>query len=433
MKNFEHGYKNKYSICLVGGYSFKNYGDEITYYCLYSVLKSLGHNVKMAIWPIRYKRYFKKYSFPGKMWRPNKAPYLFAENPYQEEDIYPVCKSRKELRKLDAECDVFMVGSGQYFNSRVLNNVRYYTLLDWVADDKKKIAYCAAWGNGRYSTDNPHEIEIIGLYIKKFDYFSVRENTAVDTAKKLFTQNAEWVIDPIFLCDKKILDRLADKSDKVVPADFIFSYMLDTSAANGNAIKKYGEMYTKEIISVCSTSMDRKAVTEPGWTLKTETSITIEDWLFYIRKCECMITDSFHGLCLALIFRKPFVLITRPFAGNDRYFSLLQRLDLQRYIIENPENILGNEFKFLKIDYRAVNLKIGEHKETSMKWLMDSLKYEKATSDNNRHEKPFDFSKVSFIDDIKVKIACCYNDLLKIKHSLGAFLHDKSNRQKNNR
>ncbi len=36
---------------------------------------------------------------------------------------------------------------------------------------------------------------------------------------------------------------------------------------------------------------------------------SVEDWLNAIISCKCLITDSFHGACFAIIFNKPFICI----------------------------------------------------------------------------------------------------------------------------
>lgn len=41
--------------------------------------------------------------------------------------------------------------------------------------------------------------------ISRFDSFSVREEDAIDICKQNFGIDVAWVMDPVFLCDKKCM------------------------------------------------------------------------------------------------------------------------------------------------------------------------------------------------------------------------------------
>ena len=47
------------------------------------------------------------------------------------------------------------------------------------------------------------------LQISRFDSFSVREEDAIDICKQNFGIDVAWVMDPVFLCDKKVYEDLA--------------------------------------------------------------------------------------------------------------------------------------------------------------------------------------------------------------------------------
>lgn len=392
---------NNKKICIVGGYSFSNYGDEITYFSLYSYLKNIGYEVKMLSWPKTYKRYFRGYAYPSIMWNPRKKPLLFNDNPYAN-DLIDILKYRSDLIKLNDEYDVFIVGSGQYFNARVLNNTRYYTLLDWVRFDKQKIAYSAAWGNGEYPVKCVEEKEKIKECIKRFDYFSVREQQSVDVVKKQFGLDVNQVIDPVFLCEKTGFSHIAKKPINVEKKEkYVYSYMLDSSSQNGNAIRMFSQKQDLKLISVCAESMNKKSKCQKTWETNIEQNVSVEEWLWYIENCSIMITDSFHGMCMALVFNKPFVVITRPLAGVDRYSSLLGRLNLMDHIIEDPEQLNKFEIERWAVDYEEVNEILKHFSDESKEWLNEAIE----SSNNIKSQKQnLVFEDASFLDVQKHKI-----------------------------
>ena len=62
---------------------------------------------------------------------------------------------------------------------------------------------------------------------------------------------------------------------------------------------------------------------------------TVEQWLNYVKHSKFVITDSFHCLAFAIIFRKPFIVVKRDFGGNARIDNILEKLNLQYGGIKN--------------------------------------------------------------------------------------------------
>ena len=92
------------------------------------------------------------------------------------------------------------------------------------------------------------------------------------------------------------------------------------------------------------------------------------DWLKLMSKCKFVITDSFHGLCFAIIFKKQFVLTSVTFAGNERHKSLLGKLGIisNRFAhsVDEINEILQDE-----IDYDLVYQHLEVEKKNSINFL----------------------------------------------------------------
>ena len=108
--------------------------------------------------------------------------------------------------------------------------------------------------------------------------------------------------------------------------------------------------------------------------LPTEKDLEIEEFISNLYNSKFVITDSFHGVCFAIIFKKNFICIANKGRGIARFESLLNRLNLQDRILYNPEDFAGRENLLeQEIDYNSVYNILEKEKETSFKFLIDAL------------------------------------------------------------
>jgi hypothetical protein len=65
-----------------------------------------------------------------------------------------------------------------------------------------------------------------------------------------------------------------------------------------------------------------------------------EEWLAAIRDAKLLVTDSFHGVCFAVLLHVPFVCINGNFEASERHRSLLQQLGLtQRFFAQTSDAV----------------------------------------------------------------------------------------------
>ena len=140
------------------------------------------------------------------------------------------------MRELNNFCTSFVVGSDQLFNDNLYNDLDQWITLDWVSDNKKKIAYAASYGHD-YIWSSESTRAKMSFFMKKFDAFSVREKSGVELSKKEFGIEAEWVLDPVFLCDTKHYLELASKSTIERETPYIGAYILDPNKEKEEIIR----------------------------------------------------------------------------------------------------------------------------------------------------------------------------------------------------
>jgi exopolysaccharide biosynthesis predicted pyruvyltransferase EpsI len=75
-----------------------------------------------------------------------------------------------------------------------------------------------------------------------------------------------------------------------------------------------------------------------NWTISHSHYVDVEEWLSQLCNSSCIITNSFHTVIFAIIFRKPFILIPRNIGlSTDEidYEQVYQKLELIREFLLN--------------------------------------------------------------------------------------------------
>lgn len=359
---------NFYDVGIVGIPTVENFGGSLTYVGLYYTLREMG---KTCFFVERPK--FSKHP-PAKL---SKSYYSTPFEPFTV--IYDEIPDKNRLRALNDRTSCFVVGSDQMFHHNLYNNFSRYVTLDWVSDNKKKIAFAASFGHDTFTGDELERAEM-AYFMKKFDAFSVRESSGVQLAKQVFDVDAVQVLDPVFLCAPEIYKNLAARAQFAKKKGYISAYMLDPNSAKARILATAGKKLSKPYYVFSEMFYDNKSV-KAKWSLDIEIG-KIEDRLASILNSDLLITDSFHGVCFAIIFRKNFIAIRNKGRGVARFESILNLCGLTDRLISDTDDIADMPALFENIDYDEVYKKLEPEISRSKKWLEDSLKpKQKAFSD----------------------------------------------------
>ena len=100
--------------------------------------------------------------------------------------------------------------------------------------------------------------------------------------------------------------------------------------------------------------------------------LSFEGWVNSFFSASYIITDSFHGMVLAIKFKKPFLVLANEKRGVERFTSLLSALALENRIFYkksiSPDN---NEVE--EIDWKLVSRETEKLKNVSLEFLKDAL------------------------------------------------------------
>lgn len=346
-----------YDVGIVGLWYGLNYGSVLTYYALYRVLYDMGYE------PLLIDK-------PTFLWSPRYADHGTLAHRF----IRKHCNvSRRRVNAEDwriqgEQCDTFIVGSDVVWNYEICGRSSgNYLFLDFVPDDKRKLAYASSFG-GVYNA--PEWLARQNrYYLQKFDGVSVREDAAVNLCKTHFDVRADKVLDPVFLCDMHWFHEAADASEMELPERYLASYILGASVKKRDFIQDAAKQLGCEMFNVINPNEPencRKIMKFP-----TVSNPTVEDWLHLIRDCTLYIGDSFHGLCFSILFRRRFVCIIRKdMPSRDRFETLLRICGLEdRLLYMEQDNTDRLHLLEEDIDYEAVERRLAPYREESMTWL----------------------------------------------------------------
>jgi coenzyme F420-reducing hydrogenase beta subunit len=357
-KAVDYCLNNRYDIAVVGDWSVENYGAELSYFALYSVLLDKGFEPLLIERPL------------DSPWRPNATPILFRKNPYRSFDMAPLYRNKTTMSELNYRSNIFLVGSDQLFNDYLYHHFGEFVALDWVNDRNQKIAYAASWGSD-YFWGSDETRSKMAYFLKKFDALSVREESAIALAKELFCVESTLVLDPVFLCNQSHYEELIARGT-AIESDYLAVYLLDPMPWKEQVIKGISEAAGMESYLFSDIADHRK---EPLFReIVTSQNKCCEDWLRCLAESKFVIADSFHGICFAVIFRKPFLALADASRGLTRFISLLNLLQLQDRLISHDSLPTSENYtRYLKLDYSTIEELFDREKKKSNDWLEDAL------------------------------------------------------------
>ena len=381
----EKVFEDRYDIGVVGIPTNPNFGGGLTYAALKWALEDMGKSV-LTISP----------PGPDIPWLPKRIT-NFKESPYKDYELvcYP---SKYAMQELNNKCDMFLVGSDQMYsthfgnNNGILTDIDEVSLLEWAWDSKKKAAYSASFGQDDLVCP-PDMRNRMRYFLRKFDNFSVRERSAVDLCKKEFDMDVPFVLDPVFICDRKHFDKLIARGKSV---NGIAAYILDESEEKN------------KMLSIISNRFSYKINVLENATGKYDEAMDMEDWLAAYATSDFVVTDSFHGTCFAIIFNKPFIVVANQWRGMTR-FKLLEEFGLENRLVYSFEDFEKRKEEVLApVDWENVNARMRVLKESSLKILREAIE--------PKQKEPSDYDilkieiekvkneKLSALEDINNKI-----------------------------
>lgn len=344
----------KYDVGIFGWWYNMNYGANLTYFSLNRAIQKMGFSVGM-VW---------KAINPDKL--PDNPAIRFAKKYYELGSAF----SAEDMYKHNDYYNAFLLGSDQLWSPTQERNSGKDFFFDFVDDEKNKIAYAQSIGR-----DRPLPEDFVEKYksrVHRFNGISVREDYAVDVVRKGFLIDVPQVCDPIFLSEREVWDELIENADIELPSKYILNLILDPDQEKMDFCKTIrNDLGYRNYINF--TALTPKVPWKKGFGKEPvdNSEGTIENLVKAYSKADYIITDSFHGTCLAVIMNKPFISIANYKRGAGRFESLLRWLKLEERLVHDVKETIDVHHKAL--DYEPVNKIISKSSEEGRAWLKQHL------------------------------------------------------------
>ena len=278
------------------------------------------------------------------------------------------------MNEFNEFCDSFMLGSDQLWTVGACKLVGYSFFLDFAARNKKKIAFSTSFGHSHF-TGSREELETARDYLTRFDAISVREKSGIALCKECFGMQVEQVIDPVFLCRKESYDKLTDSVEAHHPNKYLLCYILDPSEEKEKAAQQIAEREHLEIITILGIKEYKNAIN--NWhTGSILPCVSAEEFLHYIKHCDFLLTDSHHGTCFGIIYRKQYLALTNESRGKTRFETVAELLGLSSRMLDAPYDLSTKKDIFDPIDYEKVQNNLEREKEKALTWLKNAFEKE---------------------------------------------------------
>lgn len=271
-----------------------------------------------------------------------------------------------QLNSIGSTYAAVVVGSDQVWRPNMFVNKQqditaYF--LSFLPDSVRRISYAASFGVDKWEeSQNIALTKHVHDAIKKFNAVSVREQTGVAICRDHFGVTAQHVLDPTLLNGVAFFDRIIAKAGVGKQCENVVYYKLDVDTAFISAIAHIGNIL--------------QAPTEDIYYKKCDVGyryIAVADWLAKIRDSKFVVTDSFHCVCLAILFNKEFICFTNKERGLARLQSLLSSLGIEGRLCDELQPLTDILAHSIPINYEVVNSKLADLRVDSMDFLENHL------------------------------------------------------------
>ena len=332
------------SDCKIVNFWFAmNYGANLTCYALQEAIFAMGKTAKVINYMPSHWRSNRKGTFADAFAR----KHLHLTRPFSD---------YADLAELNDVTDSFLVGSDQVFRYDLYKSHGGPIFqLDFVRANKRRIACSASFGSLAYDEAPIEEAERFQYNLSQFDAVSVREKPGIAIFDRMGIP-AEQIIEPVFYLPQSRWHALAD-GHKEEHGEGVIYFSLD-------------RQNDAELPPIITYAAERLGV--PVTAQYYDPTRSVEDWLDSIRKASFVVTDSFHGMCFAILFHKPFVVLSSWAKVRSRIDELLYVLDLKLRVIA-PYQKDGLDRMLEPIDWERVDSIIDREKTRALTWLKEKL------------------------------------------------------------
>lgn len=343
-----------------------NYGAVLQCYALSITLKNLGHDVEVIDYlPTQFKLEYSIYPFRHlSLYR--KITQLLKLLPVLDIKIkrsqgfdsfinkLPLSKqSFDETNIKFEEYDAIVFGSDQIWNPTLTNNKDNVYCGNFPKLGKRFVSYAASTNPKLMQKEYQAYFEGI---IDRFDNISTRETSLTDYLNELSSGVSQVVLDPVLLLTKDQWRRIAIKPKET---NYLLVY---TVPQHPQIIQVANQLASEKNLQVIEIRPNVQNIRKKNY-LQT---VSPTEFLGYIMHADYVLTTSFHGTALSIVFERQFLTLSIDKQVDDRAANLLENLCLSERLVTQDDYHRGD------IDYHTSALT--QLRQTSIDYLISSLR-----------------------------------------------------------
>lgn len=270
--------------------------------------------------------------------------------------------SEKEYMEKPIMYDIHLVGSDQVWNIEHGISDNPFFFLSFLPNEAIRISYASSFGNTNVRKDLYPRLKELLL---PFKAISTRERGGVDLIYEASGLKATHVLDPTFLLTMQQWNEII-LPDRIIKTKYILYYGFDRDEKCKKMIDTISLHLRLPVVGVSV------SLTSPYKFDHFVMDAGPREFLRLIRDAEYVVTSSFHGLALAINFRRNFVVIKHG-TRMSRMESILEQFGLTNRIVSSVDELKKLLMKDAVINYEKCENMIEKSVVYSRQWLLNNI------------------------------------------------------------
>ena len=307
-----------------------NYGAVLQAYALQQTLLSLGHeNVILETKEVSTKTKKKKFNVRDlyldflSWYRKKEFQKLkghFANFHKQKLLLTRPYTSMEDLRSDCPDVDCLITGSDQVWKFSTTPQFLDARLLKFGNENAVRFSYAASLEELCYSDDQKITLKNA---LSKYKGVSVREQSAKEYIESFTPYHCLRVLDPVFLLSKEKWQEFA--VEPRIQGPFILCYQVQQNKRMESVAYQIKKRTGYPIVSICNSPI--------RWMRSDYTfyDVSIEEFIGFYQKAAYVVSASFHGVALGIVFEKPVYAMIKN-ARSNRIMDLMQLFELGKFV-----------------------------------------------------------------------------------------------------
>lgn len=234
--------------------------------------------------------------------------------------------SMEDLRSDTPDVDCLITGSDQVWNLSTVPRFIDSRLLRFGKESAIRFSYAASMEDLRYTDEQK---QMLKEALAKYKGISVREQSAKEYIESFTPYQIERVLDPVFLLSKEKWMELAIEPRLNGP------YILCYQVQSNKRIQEVAYQLKKEtgypVVSICNGAI--------RW-IKSDYyfhDVSIEEFLGFYQNAAYIVSASFHGVAMGLVFDKPVYAMVKKARAN-RLKEVMHLFELDDFVVHQDED-----------------------------------------------------------------------------------------------